>query len=189
MNERPTPETDAEIEGIRNSIKKEHQFDWAIEVARKLERERDELLQWKKETLLVESQWDEQAVGRLLGLQLGDFIKPNIEPKLRQLIKERDEAREVASGLAKQAERLRKERNESRSKMADALQEVDLRTLDFERIKQELHAARAEAAKWEAIAFWEANANSSTKKELHSTDPMWQKPLSTSNPIPNTTSP
>ena len=78
---------------------------------------------------------------------------------------------------------------EARNKMTDALQEVDLRTLDFERMKQELHAARAEAAKWEAIAFWEANANSSTKKELHSADPMWQKPLSTSNPIPNTTSP
>ena len=42
MSDRPTPETDAEIEVIRNSIKKEYQFDWAIEVARKLERERDE---------------------------------------------------------------------------------------------------------------------------------------------------
>ena len=152
MNERPTPETDAEIEGIRNSIKKEHQFDWAIEVARKLERERDELLQWKKETLLVESQWDEQAVGRLLGLRLGDFIKPNIEPKLRQLIKERDEAREVASGLAKQAERLRKERNESRNKMADALQEVDLRTLDFERMKQERDGLLLELEEYRSIA-------------------------------------
>lgn len=92
------------------------------------------------------------------------------------------------------ARKLERERNEARNKMADALQEVDLRTLDFERMKQELHAARAEAAKWEAIAFWEASASSSTKKEkelkrhrqadreLHSTDPMWQKPLSIADP-------
>lgn len=64
------------------------------------------------------------------------------------------------------ARKLERERDEARNKMADALQEVDLRTLDFERIKQELHAARAEAAKWEAIAFWEANANSLTKKRI-----------------------
>jgi hypothetical protein len=62
------------------------------------------------------------------------------------------------------ARKLERERDEARNKMADALQEVDLRTLDFERMKEELHAARAEAAKWEAIAFWEASANSSTNK-------------------------
>jgi hypothetical protein len=85
----PTPETDAvaayegnwDTKALRMTVH-----------ARKLERELKELRQWKKEMLFVESQWDEQMVGRLLGLQLGDYIKANIEPKLRQLIHERDEA-------------------------------------------------------------------------------------------------
>ena len=55
----------------------------------------------------------------------------------KKLERERDEAREIASGLAEQAERLRKERNEARNRLADALQELDLRTLDFERVKAE----------------------------------------------------
>ena len=38
--------------------------------------------------------------------------------------------------------KLERERDEARNKMADALQEVDLRTLDFERMKQERDEAR-----------------------------------------------
>jgi len=37
---------------------------------------------------------------------------------------------------------LERERDEARNKMADALQEVDLRTLDFERMKKERDEAR-----------------------------------------------
>lgn len=37
---------------------------------------------------------------------------------------------------------IRRERDEARNKMADALQEVDLRTLDFERMKEERDEAR-----------------------------------------------
>jgi hypothetical protein len=43
-----------------------------------------------------------------------------------------------------------KERDEAREKMADALQEVDLRTLDFERMKQERDEARIDAQKSKA---------------------------------------
>jgi hypothetical protein len=42
------------------------------------------------------------------------------------------------------ARRLERERDEARNKMADALQEVDLRTLDFERMKQERDIAEDE---------------------------------------------
>jgi uncharacterized coiled-coil DUF342 family protein len=42
------------------------------------------------------------------------------------------------------ARKLERERDEARNKMADALQEVDLRTLDFERMKQERDEAREE---------------------------------------------
>lgn len=51
-----------------------------------LERERDELARWKKEALLVESRWDCQKVGKLLGLRLGEDIRPNIELKIRELL-------------------------------------------------------------------------------------------------------
>jgi hypothetical protein len=40
------------------------------------------------------------------------------------------------------ARKLERERDDARNKMADALQEVDLRTLDFERMKQERDEAR-----------------------------------------------
>lgn len=42
------------------------------------------------------------------------------------------------------ARRLERERDEARNKMADALQEVDLRALDYERMKQERDEAREE---------------------------------------------
>jgi hypothetical protein len=53
------------------------------------------------------------------------------------------EADEVSAEFARKLER---ERDEAREKMADALQEVDLRTLDFERIKQERDEAREKYA-------------------------------------------
>lgn len=58
----------------------------AYEHARELERERDELAAWKKEALLVESRWDCQKVAKLLGISLGEDIRPNIEPKIRALL-------------------------------------------------------------------------------------------------------
>jgi regulator of replication initiation timing len=62
----------------------------------------------------------------------------------RVLERERDEARNISEKLSKQGldmmdenRSLKRERDEAREKMADALQEVDLRTLDFERMKEE----------------------------------------------------
>lgn len=43
--------------------------------------------------------------------------------------------------------KLERERDEAREKMADALQEVDLRLLDFERMKQERDEAREKMAR------------------------------------------
>jgi hypothetical protein len=50
------------------------------------------------------------------------------------------------------ARKLERERDEAKEKMADALQEIDLRTLDFERMKQERDEARAAipAVEWVA---------------------------------------
>lgn len=49
-----------------------------------------ELRAWKESVLEVESRWDCQAVGKLLGLTLGSEIRPNIEPKIRELLAERN---------------------------------------------------------------------------------------------------
>ncbi len=67
----------------------------------------------------------------------------------RKLERERDEAREALRTLAEHGENEIKERDELRNKLADALQEVDLRTLDYERMKKERDEARelAEAYK------------------------------------------
>jgi len=55
-----------------------------------LRRERDELATWKRASIQVESMWNPQTVGKLLGMTLGDSIHQNIEPKIRELIAERD---------------------------------------------------------------------------------------------------
>lgn len=60
-----------------------------------LEKERDELLKWKNETLQVDREWDEQKVGRILNMQLGDSIRKNIEPKIQELIAERNKWKEM----------------------------------------------------------------------------------------------
>ena len=73
---------------------------------------------------------------------MSDDIKIAISPESwNRVVRERDEARDAIRALAEHGEseiqRITKERDEARNKMADALQEVDLRTLDFERMKQE----------------------------------------------------
>ncbi len=55
--------------------------------------ERDRLARWKREQMEVESSWDCQKVGELLGIGLGQMIRPQIEPKIRELIAERDALR------------------------------------------------------------------------------------------------
>ena len=96
MNERPTPETDAE------SCYPDSNLGECVcaDFARKLERERDEAQ------------------------------------------KELEEYRSIAENIGavkavSEKEKAICERNEALNKMADALQEVDLRTLDYERMKQE----------------------------------------------------
>ncbi len=85
---RPTPETDYEEQIDNGDTKPLFVF------CRKLERERDEALQWKREQMLVESQWDAQAVAKELGMPLGAEIRENILLAIQQLKHERDELRE-----------------------------------------------------------------------------------------------
>jgi F0F1-type ATP synthase membrane subunit b/b' len=83
---RPTPETDAVFAMQNGQLCGGANLDFA----RKLERERDELANWKAEQMLVESQWDAQAVGRELGMTAGTDIRKNILPAIQQLKRERD---------------------------------------------------------------------------------------------------
>jgi hypothetical protein len=50
----------------------------AEDVPSALMQELEELRAWKREALLVESTWNEQAVGRALGMTLGCSIRPRI---------------------------------------------------------------------------------------------------------------
>lgn len=62
---------------------------------RKTDHERGRLAQWKAEMMQVWSEWDCQAVAKLLGITLGQKIHRNIEPKVRELIVDRDRGREI----------------------------------------------------------------------------------------------
>jgi len=87
---RPTPETDAAICSQEEYDSYEAYIDSLEDHARKLERERDEALQWKREQMLVESQWDAQAVAKELGMPAGADIRKNILPAIQQLKRERN---------------------------------------------------------------------------------------------------
>lgn len=52
----------------------------------KLEKEVHDLRDWKKEMLKVEAEWSQQEVGELLGLVIGEHVRPNIAPGIRKLI-------------------------------------------------------------------------------------------------------
>ena len=108
---RPTPETDGFFSPLDNHP--------VARFARKLERERDEALQWRREQMLVEAQWDAQAVAKELGMLAGADIRKNILPAIQKLKRERDEAREKIDAISKRAEAIRCElvASEKRSAM------------------------------------------------------------------------
>ena len=53
-------------------------------------KQRDELQEWKDSAMQVESSWEAQSVGKLLGFAIGSAIHPQIEPAIREIIKQRD---------------------------------------------------------------------------------------------------
>lgn len=105
------------------------------EITERILRERDEAIA-DRDILRINAQREAEHHDRILG-------------KFEKVYKERDEAREALRTLAEHGEneiqKLIKECDEARNKMADALQEVDLRTLDCERMKQERDEARERA--------------------------------------------
>ena len=74
----------------------------------------------------------------------------------QKLKQERDEAREKYDLEATEhmlaINKICNERDEARNKMADALQEIDLRTLDFERTKQKRDELLIELEEYRSIA-------------------------------------
>lgn len=96
----PTPETD-ELVNRCGSFEINEQI-WADELAtlaRKLERERDELKSWKESMLAVESVWEPQEIARLLDIKLGHDIRAQLKPAIVKLISERDQLRKVCDKL------------------------------------------------------------------------------------------
>jgi len=66
----------------------------------KARQQRDELQQWKNDQMTVNSEWDMQTVGKLLNLRIGESITLNIEPKIRELINQRDRLEEALRDIA-----------------------------------------------------------------------------------------
>jgi len=55
------------------------------DMLKQAKKEIETLQDWKDQMLFVESEWDEQFVGTLLNMKLGDSIRKNIEPKIINL--------------------------------------------------------------------------------------------------------
>ena len=110
-----------------------------------LERERDEL---RKELEYARKERDEaraDAHNYKEGYHIYSLQADSAERERDEAIRQRNETNESSKYAVDYAIR---ERDEAREKMADALQEVDLRTLDFERMKLERDEARSE---WYAL--------------------------------------
>lgn len=162
MNNIPTPETDAFAIKLKTLCGEKY---WVpVDIARKLERERDEaleLLASEKTTRnhiikrSVEVEREREEANEELHKQLVQFDQLFDEAEKIRI--ERDEAREKIEQQRKEIVRFNgatshaggtplkialRERDEALNKMADALQEVDLRTLDYDRMKQERDDAR-----------------------------------------------
>lgn len=85
-------------------------------------KERDALQAWKESALEVESHWDCQKVGKLLGVGLGERIHCQIEPKILALI-----------ARAEQAEREKAMMLESLEQTADSHKRANFRVESLER--------------------------------------------------------
>lgn len=70
-----TPSEELRRQIMDSRVPKNEREWWASREIERLER-------WKSEQLLVESKWNPQRVAQLLGIGLGQDIRPNIEPKI-----------------------------------------------------------------------------------------------------------
>jgi hypothetical protein len=86
-----------ECDPIPACKRKDDQLEPPWEVIARVREQRDELQQWKNDQMTVNSEWDMQTVGELLGLRIGEGITLNIEPKIRELINQRDRLAEAVN--------------------------------------------------------------------------------------------
>lgn len=165
MSERPTPETDmSQHEGLLRGNAMPTQV-VHVNFARKLERERDE---WAAMCGRYKQERDEarEQIEVCRGIIERTVIARNSAlSDLTELERERDDLQKAVNGLcehfgvnpanttllAVEVLKIERERDEAREKMADALQEIDLRTLDFERMKKECDEAREALASREVV--------------------------------------
>jgi hypothetical protein len=142
MSNRPTPETDAAASphiGFYSCATVTANF------ARRLEIERDEA-----------------RAGREAYKQLAVKHAQDRDEAREELEEYRSIAENIGADKAvSEKEKAIRERNEALNKMADALQEVDLRTLDFERMKQERDEAREEAHRFRSLHYSHLGINAS----------------------------
>jgi hypothetical protein len=94
-----------------------------------LRTENEQLKAWKKEVLSLESNWDIQEIGKLLGMTLGVDIRTNLKPKILEL-KARVSELAVQQLAAKDAELERHKTNasvfaECASKWKDRMQKAE----------------------------------------------------------------
>lgn len=61
----------------------------------------DDLRRWKQECLAVESCWDVQAVGQLIGVPLGGDIRSAIQPAIETLRTENNRLRAALTKLSR----------------------------------------------------------------------------------------
>lgn len=71
-----------------------------------IEKQRDEMKYWIESQKQVESEWNPQEIGRLLGLPIGSSIRAALMPAIQALIKERDEAQAKCAEMREALDKL-----------------------------------------------------------------------------------
>ena len=92
-----------------------------------LERERDELRQWKDSAVAVESEWDAQSLASLLKVPLGVSCRKGIQDAVFKLLIERDELRAEVERLTADRnceKRMRQDAEEARENLAEEVERL-----------------------------------------------------------------
>ena len=88
-------------EGTRNIAFSRNHARLLIDEGLKLVEENARLEAWKREAIAVESTWDVQAVGKLIGTPLGGDIRAGVQPYIEGLQSENERMMEVLSRYEK----------------------------------------------------------------------------------------
>lgn len=133
----------------------------AEEALAKVNLENAALRDWKESAQRVEAEWDVQAVGKLLGVPLGESVREHVQPKVAALAAEVEGLRARLHAFNAMASALRKEIPPEEAGRAFQAWQEHLLTLDDEELRREVGGILVENAA--IVLGWEIEMGMATR--------------------------